>query len=141
MIYAFGKAGDLNTNSKSANLKRHVAYGHFTMDMVAATGMGGVPAEYDQLQNAKPVGSMVKDSDSKNLAHAIMGCIALFVFWPLNIILAGYFKNIKIHLYVSVVLMVFLVISYALGIATSPEYNRVSRSLYQKPTCLPYIKY
>jgi MFS superfamily sulfate permease-like transporter len=72
------------------------------------------------------VGDMTRDHDRANLAHAIVGCIALFVLWPLNVIFAGFFKSIKIHIVFSMILMVFLVVSYALGGVTSAEYNRVS---------------
>jgi hypothetical protein len=125
MMYAFGHGG-LFTNSPFANLKRHIRYGYFTMNMVAATGTGGVPAKSNAMSSVKVVGDMVRDHDRANLAHAIIGCIALFVIWPLNILFAGFFKNIRIHVGISVVIMAFLVVAYALGISTSAQFNRVS---------------
>lgn len=124
MIYAFGHGHSLYSDSPSADLKRHIRYGHFTMDLEAATGTGGVPAKTNALQGVKLVGRMTRDHDRKNLAHAIVGCLALFLIWPLNVIVAGFFKNIKIHVGISVVVLAFLVTSYALGIATSGQYNR-----------------
>jgi MFS superfamily sulfate permease-like transporter len=94
--------------------------------MVAATGTGGVPARSNAMSSVKVVGDMVRDHDRANLAHAIIGCIALFVIWPLNILFAGFFKNIRIHVGISVVIMAFLVVAYALGISTSAQFNRVS---------------
>ncbi|KAH6456216.1 hypothetical protein HBI57_128020 [Parastagonospora nodorum] len=124
MMYAFGHATRLYSNSRSADLKRHIRYGHFEMDMVAATGSGGVPEKSNIMKGAELEGNMVRDHDRANLAHAIIGCIALFVIWPLNVLIAGFFKNIRIHIGVSVVIMAFLVVAYALGISTSSQFNR-----------------
>lgn len=126
MIYAFGHGNRLNSDSQEANLKRHIRYGHFEMDMLTATGVGGVPAPSQALNGVRMQGDMVRDHDRANLAHAIMGCLALFVIWPLNVLVAGFFKNIKIHIGLTVGVMAFLVISYGLGISTSAQYNRVS---------------
>jgi hypothetical protein len=60
MIYAFGH-GALFSNSPSANLKRHVRYGHFSIDMVAATGTGGVPAKSSTTRGVKEIGTMARD--------------------------------------------------------------------------------
>jgi hypothetical protein len=126
MMYAFGPGARLNSDSQSANLKRHIRYGHFTMNMVAATSVGGVPAKTNAKNGVEMEGEMVRDHDRANLAHAIIGCLALFVIWPLNVLFAGFFKNIRIHVGVSVVIMVFLIVAYALGISTSAQFNRVS---------------
>ncbi|KAF2822888.1 CBD9-like protein [Ophiobolus disseminans] len=124
MIYAFGHGYPLYSDSKSANLKRHIRYGHYSMDMVAATGLGGVPANSPMLSGVQLKGKMTRDHDRANLAHAIIGCLALFVIWPLNVLFAGFFKNIRIHVGISVVIMAFLVVAYALGISTSAQFNR-----------------
>ena len=96
------------------------------MNMLAATGEGGVPSKSNAMSGVQVVGSMVKDHDRANLAHAIVGCLALFVLWPLNVIFAGFFKNIRIHVGVSVVVMAFLLVAYTLGGVTSAQFNRVS---------------
>ena len=124
MIYAFGPGDVLQSNSPSANLRRHVRYGQFTMDLTAATGQGGVPSKSSATNGVTLVGDMVRDHDRKNLAHTVIGCLALFVLWPLNVLIAGFLKNIKIHIGVNIVIMAFLIISYAFGIATSSQFNR-----------------
>ncbi|KAF1957845.1 CBD9-like protein [Byssothecium circinans] len=129
MIYAFGPGNRLNSNSPNAPLKRHFKYGKFTMDMRQATstsgnGKGEVPSPSSSLSGVALQGEMHRDHDRKNLAHAILGCLALFVLWPINVLIAGFLRNIKIHVGFSVGIMVFLVISYALGIATSGQFNR-----------------
>ncbi|KAI8938286.1 hypothetical protein NX059_005945 [Plenodomus lindquistii] len=126
MIYAFGPGNKLQSDSPAANLKRHIRYGKFSMNMLAATGKGGVPVQ-TRAQNGVvvPDEGMVKDRDGKKLAHAVLGCVALFVLWPLHVIVAGFFKNMRLwHGCVSVVLGVCLVVAYALGIESSGEFNR-----------------
>ena len=126
MTFAFGPATRLQSNDKAAPLKRHARYGTFTMDMVAATGAGaGVPLPEGQLKGVQ-AGRLVKDGDAKDRAHAVVGCVALFVLWPVNVVLAGFFKNIRIHVGFSVGIMGFLVVAFGLGIATSGQYIRVS---------------
>ena len=126
MIYAFGPGSRIQSDALDAPLHRHYTFGHFTMDLVAATGNGSVPAPNAGLRGVVIDGDMTRDHDRANLAHAIMGCLAIFLFWPINVIAAGFFKRIKIHIVISIMTMVFLVISYALGISMSGEYNRVS---------------
>jgi uncharacterized membrane protein len=72
------------------------------------------------------VGEMTRDHDRANLAHAVIGCLALFILWPLNMLIVCLFKNIKVHVILSVIIMIFLIVSYTLGGITSAEYNRVS---------------
>ncbi|PVH99160.1 iron reductase domain protein [Periconia macrospinosa] len=124
MLYAFGPAKNLNSDRPDAPLKRHYNYGTFSMNMREATGKGGVPAPSSQSSGVSSESPLVRDRDSKSLAHAIMGCLAIFVLWPINIILAGFLRNIKIHIGFSTFIMVCLIMSYALGIATSGQYNR-----------------
>ena len=134
MIYAFGPGNKLQSNALDAPLKRHVRYGKFAMNMKAATGAGGVPAASTALSGVEMIGGMKKDQDHAKRAHAVFGCIALFVLWPLNVVLAGFFRKIGIHIGMSIGILVFLIIAFALGISTSHEYNRVSPPLLSPPS-------
>ncbi|KAH8712276.1 hypothetical protein GQ44DRAFT_811507 [Phaeosphaeriaceae sp. PMI808] len=131
MMYAFGPANRLQSSSRSADLRRHVRYGTFTMDMMTATGEAGVPRNSSALNGVKLDGDMVRDRDRATLAHTIIACLALFVIWPLNVIFAAFFKNIRIHVGASILIMAFLVVAYALGISSSSQYNRSKN--YQTP--------
>ncbi|CAI6341124.1 unnamed protein product [Periconia digitata] len=124
MVYAFGPAKNLNSDRPDAPLKRHYTYGKFTMNMREAVGTPGVPAPSTRSSGVSSESPLVKDHDRKTLAHAIIGCLAIFVLWPINIILAGFLRNIKIHIGFSIGIMVFIIVSYALGIAASGQYNR-----------------
>ncbi|KAF2714373.1 iron reductase domain protein [Pleomassaria siparia CBS 279.74] len=124
MMYAFGPGTNLQSSSLSAPLKRHVRYGKFTMDMEAATGKGGIPDAQKENVGVVMVGGIRKDSDRANLAHAVFGSLALFVLWPLNVLFAGFWRRIGIHVGLSGGVMVFLLVSFVLGGVTSGEYNR-----------------
>ncbi|KAF2114089.1 hypothetical protein BDV96DRAFT_647575 [Lophiotrema nucula] len=126
MIYAFGPGNSIQSNSLNAPLKRHFKYGKFTMDIKAAQdqGPGEVPPGATSSSGVTLEGGMTRDHDRMNLAHAVLGCIAMFVFWPINVFIAGFFRNIKIHIGMSVFIMIFLILAYGLGIGTSSEYNR-----------------
>ena len=126
MIYAFGSPYALQSDSPSADLKRHVRYGQFIMDMTAATGTGGVPLKSNASNGVQVLGGMTKDTDRKRLAHVILGCLVLFVVWPLNVLIAGFLKNIRVHVGFSIAIVVGLSIAYGFGISTSNQYNRVS---------------
>lgn len=71
---------------------------------------------------------MTRDRDAKNIAHAVLGCAALFVLWPVNVLVAGLVGNARVRGVVSGLLLVCLGIAYVLGGLTSGEYNRVSFS-------------
>jgi hypothetical protein len=42
-IFAIGPDGSINSNSESANIKRHSTYGAFTMDLTKAVGAAQIP--------------------------------------------------------------------------------------------------
>ncbi|KAJ4359026.1 hypothetical protein N0V95_002562 [Ascochyta clinopodiicola] len=125
MIYAFGNAHALQSSSPSADLQRHVRYGYFTMDMTVATGSGGVPLKSNASNGVQVQGELTKDANLKALAHAILGCLVLFVAWPLNVLIAGFLRNIRIHVGFSIAVVICLGVVYGLGIATSNQYNRL----------------
>lgn len=126
MIYAFGGPYPLQSSSQSSDLKRHVRYGYFTMDLTAATGTGGVPLKSSANAGVQQEGGMTKDTDRKTLAHAILGCLVLFVVWPLNVLIAGFMRNIRVHVGFSITMVLSLGVALGLGISTSNQYNRVS---------------
>ena len=125
MIYAFGHGQNLMDDSPAANLERHIRYGTFSMDMRTATGAGGVPPESKAANGVGVLGEMVRDHDRANTAHAVVGCVALFVLWPVNMLAVAFFNNVRIHGGVSVLVFVCLGVSFGLGGVVSGEFNRV----------------
>ncbi|RAR10632.1 iron reductase domain protein [Stemphylium lycopersici] len=139
MIYAFGHGQNLMDDSPAANLERHIRYGRFSMDMRTATGAGGVPPETKAENGVSMLGDMVRDHDRANLAHAIVGCVALFVLWPVNMVAVAFFKNVKVHVGVSVLVFAFLGVSFGLGGVVSGEFNRIMAFVTILPLLLTAI--
>ena len=106
------------------------------MDMTAATGRGGVPLRSNASNDVQIQGGLIKDTDRKSLAHALLGCLVILLLWPLNVLIAGFMKNIRIHVGCSLLLIVALGVVYGVGIATSNQYNRVGGplTLYRDPS-------
>ncbi|KAF2681717.1 iron reductase domain protein [Lentithecium fluviatile CBS 122367] len=138
MIYAFGPGNSLYSDDPNVSLKRHTRYGKFNMNMVEATGQGEIPASSSSLKSVKLTQGPVKDHHRKSLAHSVLGCLALFVLWPLNVLFAGFLRNIRIHVGMSIFIMAFLVISFGLGISISSEFNR-SKSFNSPHQILAFI--
>lgn len=131
MIFAFGPATQIQTDARDAPLRRHVRYGTFTMDMVAASSSdAGVPSPASEAKGVV-VQELKKDSDKMGRAHSVLGCLALFVLWPVNVVIAGFVRRVQVHVGFSILIVVMLCVSYGLGIATSKQYLRV------RPAFLP----
>ncbi|KAJ4992850.1 integral membrane protein [Stagonosporopsis vannaccii] len=123
MIYAFGPPDNLRSDDLGAGLKRHVSYGHFAMDLTAATGVGGVPFK-STASRGVVMGGAKGDTDRKAMAHALLGCLVLFVVWPVNVLVAGFIRRRRFHVASSITVILSLGIVYGLGISTSYQYNR-----------------
>lgn len=132
MMFAFGPRNGMRSSLLDAPLKRHVSYGHFTMDLTAATGVGGVPLKSSEKRGVQ-MGAMKAETDRKALAHALLGCLVLFVVWPANILVAAMIRRTRFRVVSAIAVVVCLGIVYGLGISTSYQYNRVSR-----PTLFPH---
>ncbi|KAF2803237.1 CBD9-like protein [Mytilinidion resinicola] len=124
-IYAFGPDLELQSNSQHAPLRRHHAYGHFTMNMVQASGAGGVPEPSTVMNGAQLVGAEKEDNGNQaTVAHAILIAFAILVMTPINVVLVGLFKTFNLHIWFSVLVMMFIIAGFGLGISISGEYNR-----------------
>ena len=129
MIFAFGPRDGMRSSLLDAPLKRHVSYGHFTMDLTAATGVGGVPLKSSEKRGVE-MGGMRGDTDRKALAHALLGCLVLFVVWPANILIAAFIRRTRFRVVSAIAVVVCLGVVYGLGISTSYQYNRVSHPVF-----------
>jgi len=96
------------------------------MDMVHATGEGGVPGPSTTMNGTALVGNLVMDGDKASIIHAILFSFAILIMFPFNVILVGFFKTTKLHVWFSGLIMIFVITGFALGIYVSGEYNRVS---------------
>ncbi|OCL01745.1 iron reductase domain protein [Glonium stellatum] len=123
-MYAFGPTNDITSDSPSAPLRRHRDYGHFQMDMVQATGEGGVPGPSTSMNGASLIGGVIIDGDKASIIHAVLLAFAFLIMFPFNVALVGFFKTAKLHMWFSGLITIFIIIGFALGIYVSGEYNR-----------------
>jgi hypothetical protein len=95
--------------------------------MVQASGVGGVPEPIFSMNGAQLVGTEKEDTANRaTIAHAILIVFAVLILTPINVVLVGLFKTVKLHVWFSVFVLMFLISGFGLGFAVSGEYNRVS---------------
>ncbi|KAI1142489.1 putative iron reductase domain protein [Hypoxylon sp. FL0543] len=129
MLFATGEPGDyLKTDALDGPLRFHYNYGTFTMDMVHATGPGGVPA-IDKSENSTLVGTVQGldvegKKDMKAMAHAIIMVlvfVGLFPFGSFVLRLGGW---VRWHAVNQGFALILAIIGSSLGFAISKTYNR-----------------
>lgn len=131
-IFAIGPDKTMHSSSLTASMRRHDYYGHFTMDMTAATSpdQGSVPLPQGHngtytLQSASETKNMTSDSSTAPAAHALI-MIAAFVFlFPLGSLLLRVLHKALWHGAVQVLAVLMILIGFGLGIYLSTQYNKV----------------
>ena len=135
-IFAVGPSKELRSSSLSASMRRHDFYGHFTMNMSAATSPkeGAVPPPNSSngtyvLRGASEVKDMTADGSTAPAAHALI-MIAAFVFlFPLGSLVLRVLHKALWHGIVQILAVVMITIGLGLGIYLSTQYNKVCRIL------------
>ncbi|KAK0627313.1 hypothetical protein B0T14DRAFT_395922, partial [Immersiella caudata] len=124
MIFASGPPSHLASDDPSAPLRRHVVHGRFTIDLVRATGAGGVPFPDTRTVGASLIGGVVATPRSKqSLAHGIVFAVATLVIAPADMIIAGALRRWPVLHGVSATVYVALAIGALVpGIAISREH-------------------
>jgi hypothetical protein len=131
-IFAIGPEKTMRSSSLTASMRRHGYYGHFTINMTAATTLaqGSIPLPNSQngtyrLQGASETKNMTSDSSVAPAAHALI-MIAAFVFlFPLGSLLLRVLHKALWHGAVQVLALLMILIGFALGIYVSTQYNKV----------------
>ncbi|OBT88244.1 hypothetical protein VE02_02776 [Pseudogymnoascus sp. 03VT05] len=124
-IYAVGPNGvPISSDSQTAGLRRHDSFGHFTMNMVQATGLGGVPLASNITSGATLLGSLVKDGDKASKAHGFLMALVALVIIPFDVIIIGLFKWPMLHVFTGSLVLFLVLTAMGLGIYVSTEYNR-----------------
>ncbi|KAK4552905.1 hypothetical protein LTR86_010037 [Recurvomyces mirabilis] len=133
-IFAVGPGSpggsNLQSNSMTAGLRRHEAYGTFTMDMTKAVSSTdvGVPrpnssgSSYTQtdatFQTAKA------DNDPAPAIHALIMCVMFVIIFPLGALILRVFNRVILHAWVQGLGFVLVTMASAGGIVISMQYNR-----------------
>jgi preprotein translocase subunit SecG len=97
------------------------------MNMVQASGPGGLPAASNTTSGATLAGPLVKDGDKASTAHGVLMALVALVLIPFDVIIIGLFKWPKLHVFTSSLVFLFVLVAMGLGIYVSTEYNRVGR--------------
>lgn len=131
MIYAIGPDDvELNSNSKSAGLRRHEYYGKFTMNMTQAS-LGNIDTGKDFPLNSTSsngtavVDHEVHDHDYKSAVHAVFMAGVFVLLFPLGTVWLRMFGLVRSHWINQVSGYLIILLGTGVGIRMSKEYNRV----------------
>jgi hypothetical protein len=129
-IFASGPNGDIKSNNKNANTKRHSSYGSFEMDLTKAVGIKQVPVA------AFADSTGTKETEHKtdgDWAPALHACIMIFAFvglMPVGVMILRILNSPRWHALNQTLSLALALIGSAMGIYIGTMYNRVSLSDY-----------
>lgn len=141
MIWALGPPGlNPHSNDYDAPLRRHTAYGHFTMDLGAASvttnndsalASVGLPPLGTADDDARIDGNVKNDHEPSSPAHAALMCFAFLIVFPLGVISSRVLEKVKLHAAIQGAGLAIVIIGMGIGIYMSKYYNRVCYKLFQ----------
>ncbi|KAF1809343.1 CBD9-like protein [Eremomyces bilateralis CBS 781.70] len=130
-IFALGVPGSryaMNTDDKSAPLRRHDSFGSFTMDMVAASTQSDDDVDIPPLgtapQGAQMVGSLHEDFNQASWAHGSIMCVAFLIVFPMGIIAVRIMERVKLHMWLQGFGLFLSLCGMSVGIYLTPLFNR-----------------
>jgi hypothetical protein len=127
-IFASGPNGDLDTNSKSAGIKRHASYGTFTMDLTLAIGSAGAPIIATSDSSGTVQTSDKNDHDFSAALHACVMILAFVALMPLGLLILRVLNSVKWHGYNQGLSAAVALIGTGIGIYAGSMYQRVRTS-------------
>ena len=134
-IFAVGPSKEMRSSSLTASMRGHDFYGHFTMNMTAATSSeeGAVPLPNSkngnyELSGASEAKDTKADSSHAPAAHALI-MLGSFVFlFPLGSLVLKVLHKALWHGIVQILAVVLITVGFGLGIYLSTQYNKVCRA-------------
>ncbi|KAI1425039.1 hypothetical protein F5Y12DRAFT_749413 [Xylaria sp. FL1777] len=129
MIYAMGPSGDaMPSDDPRLSVKIHASYGAFTMDLVHATGAGGVPV-IPASENVTSVGAVLRSAetgyvDKKAILHAVFMVLAFVGMYPFGILVLRVGGSVRGHAINQTVAFGLVLVGAILGFVISTYYNR-----------------
>lgn len=124
-IFATGPNGNINSNSGSANIKRHASYGTFTMDLTKAVGAAQIPVNMFS-DTAGTVQTQDKtDHDFSAPLHAVAMIFVFVGLMPAGVLILRVLKSPRWHGYNQTASAALALIGAFLGIYAGTMYNRV----------------
>ncbi len=130
MMYATGESGDVRSDDLQYSLGMHYNYGSFAMDMVHATGSGGVP-EVVPSDNLELIATVQGESveghkDKVAMIHALVMILCFIGLFPFGTLILRLGNWVRWHAINQGFALVFVIIGFGLGVMTGSTYNRVS---------------
>ena len=137
MIYAIGPAWGLESDELDAPLRQHQVHDGFSMDLVRATGIGGVPV----LSAGASAGNNTDSGSSDNSgddhgppfdfspgvgAHALLMVLSFLIIFPGGYLFLRLFEKVWLHWSIQSLGTFVVILASAVGIAVSKKENRVS---------------
>jgi len=123
-IYAVGPDVSLQSDDKAAGMQRHANYGQFTMDLVQATGKGGLPNNPLSNSGAAAVGDVKDDYDWGLVIHMALMLTAFIFLFPMGYLLLRYFDSVKFHWFMQSTAIIVVLFGVGAGIYESKLYNK-----------------
>ena len=126
-IFAVGPTfPPIESDSLSEGLSRHEFYGHFTMDMTAASTSSGasVPIGPYELKDASKATNTKFDNDPAPHIHGLVMSIVFVLLLPLGSLLLRVWHKIKGHIIVQCLALVLFCMAFAGGCVVSQQYNK-----------------
>jgi hypothetical protein len=123
-IFAIGQHGDLQSNSASANTKRHSEYGAFTMDLTKALGVAGVPVALTADTSGTEQTQLTNDEDFSPPLHAVIMVFVFVGLMPFGIVVLRIFHSPKWHAVNQTISAIGALLGAALGVYAGTMYNR-----------------
>ena len=126
-IFAVGPTfPPIESDSLSAGLSRHEFYGHFTMDMMAATSTSGgaVPVGPYELKDASKAMDTTFDNDPAPHIHGLVMSIVFVLLLPLGSLILRVWNKVKGHIIVQCIALVLFCMAFAGGSVVSQLYNK-----------------
>lgn len=123
-IYAVGPDVNLQSDDKAAGMQRHSNYGQFTMDLVQATGNGGLPNNTLSNSGAAPVGDAKGDYDWGLVIHMALMLAAFVFLFPMGYLLLRYLDSVNYHRWMQSTAIIVVLFGVGAGVYESKLYNK-----------------
>ncbi|KAF2258957.1 CBD9-like protein [Lojkania enalia] len=131
-IFALGPTGkDINSDSKSATIRRHTLYGEFKMDLSRVTVQTSASVDQEELSdvgswqnsNAQLDDGVTNDHDWSGPVHAALMCGAFVLLFPIGVVFLRVLERVRWHAWMQGFGLVIAVIGVGVGIYLGREYN------------------
>ncbi|KAF2020748.1 iron reductase domain protein [Aaosphaeria arxii CBS 175.79] len=133
-IFALGPTDrKIQSDSKTAGIRRHVLYGQFAMDLSKTALADSNPIDEVTTQlssvgnwqnsNAQLVGDVTRDHDWAPATHGAFMCVTFVLVFPLGVVLLRLLERVKWHAWVQTFGVVLVVVGLGVGVYLGMQYN------------------